>query len=421
MDKAKAIIVSFFSLLLGSIQIAGAQKPVKIIEYVSSKERSMLYEAIYTDVAGVNLRSRNSVSKDNGKTWKNQPTNNRNVMPPPSYGRRAPVASILDKRTGRFITFFNALDNPNVAKNTAEPVEALQGYYVRYRVSDDNGGTWLYDEPITGAGRKDFLNPFDGVRIGKNAYYLGDAGCQPIFAKDGGLLLPVQATIMASNRALLNKAGLFNPGKGHTYTDVLILRGTWNGSKLNWELSSRLSGNPKMTTRGLIEPTIIQFDKGKILAVMRGSNGGENDPNYSLPSYKWYSLSSDNGKTWTDVAPWKYDNDTNFYSPSSMSVLFKHSSGRVFWLGNISSDNPKGGNPRYPLVIGEVNQNNFMLIKSSIVVLDTIKAEDKGKGALDLGHVTVREDRTNRQLIVTYPRILSKIKNREWITIKLAL
>ena len=89
-----------------------------------------------------------------------------------------------------------------------------------------------------------------------------------------------------------------------------------------------------------------------------------------LPAYRWASWSKDGGRTWTAPEPWTYEDGTNFFSPSSCSQLVPHSSGRLFWIGNIAPTNAEGNRPRYPLVIGE-EQIDEMLRRFRTALDDT--------------------------------------------------
>jgi hypothetical protein len=102
-----------------------------------------------------------------------------------------------------------------------------------------------------------------------------------------------------------------------------------------------------------------------------------------------------------------------------MSVLFRHSSGRVFWIGNITPTNAKGNLPRYPLVFGEVNQSTMKLIRSSVLTVDTMKESDADKGRIDISHFSVIEDPQTHEIILTYPRNYNAYKNRDWITVRI--
>lgn len=405
------------------ISISYGQNVISLKSFEITSSQPGLYNATYIGGDNELLRSRNLKSENNGKTWINQSTTVKKLKPPPIYGRRVPVSSIYDKKKNLFVTFFNALDNPNVNAKSAEPKAAQKGYYLRYRVSNDNSQSWLFDEQVISNGNYSDINPFDGIKIGTNAMYLGDSGSKPIVLSNGDLLLPVQATIAPDAKdKRLNVDNLFNPAGGYTYTEVLILRGRWNSNnRLTWELSARIKGDKSLTTRGLLEPTIIELNNGTILSIMRGSNGGKTDPNYNLGSYKWISYSKDKGKTWTKSQPWTYDNGKVFFSPSSMSVLFKHSNGKVYWVGNINKENSAGGKPRYPLVIGEVDQVTMKLKRTTLLTVDTLKDKDKGKGELDLGHVTLIEDKKSKEIILVYPRIFGTNTKREWATVRLSV
>jgi hypothetical protein len=330
--------------------------------------------------------------------------------------RREPVTSALDPSTGRLITIINAMDTPGLDPNLVEPPVAQETYYLRYRVSADGGQSWQFDEPIVQGGNFAARHPFDGIWVGKNAIYLGDLGCLPIVTRAGSVLVPAQITPLGPD------GKLWNPGGGWTYTDVLVLIGTWtNGNRLSWRASQRVVGDPKRTTRGVIEPTLAEFKDGSILMVMRGSNGGKADPRHELPSYKWFAVSQDGGESWSTPAPWTFEDGQVFFSPSAMSALFRHSSGRCFWAGNLSVTNCQGNLPRWPLVVGEVHPDSLKLIRSSVLTVDTHRPEDENRGRLDLSHLTLLEDRATKQIILAYPRSYGAYKSNEWATVWLKL
>jgi hypothetical protein len=323
------------------------------------------------------------------------------------------VTSVLDQNNGRVVTIVNALDTSGLDPKAHEPVIAQQTYYLRYRVSIDGARTWLFEDPIVQRGQFDLKHPMADVWVGTNAIYLGDAGSIPLVTKSGKVLVPAQMTVMGSGR------NLYNPTGGHTYTDVLVLIGRWTkNNRLEWDISQRVSGEPSRTTRGLIEPTLAQFPGGNILMVMRGSNGGKADPHYRLPSFKWIATSTDEGATWSKPEPLVYDDGAPVYSPSSMSSLLLHSSGRCFWAGNVTATNCQGNLPRFPLIIGEIHPKTFRLIRSSVVTVDTHHSEDDAQGRLDISHLTMVEDRRTHEIVITYPRAHNAYKSREWRTVR---
>jgi hypothetical protein len=399
-------------------QQAGESSSLRIVSRVVTKDSPPIHGAIYAERTGVRMLNVGAakVSQDNGQTW--QP-----LTPKPDfraglpYGyRRDPVTSVLDPNTGRIVTIVNALDTPGLDPSINEPRIALETYYLRYRVSQDAGQTWLFDEPIIHAGNYTKEHPFDDLWIGKNSIFLGDAGCIPVVTRTGRVLVPAQMTLVGKDGKLAN------PGGGWTYTDVLVLIGTWTeGNRLTWKASHRVQGDPKRSTRGMIEPTLAEFPDGRILMVMRGSNGGKLDPKHELPSYRWFTLSADGGETWTKAEPWTYDDGKPFFSPSSMSALLHHSSGRCFWVGNVSAANCQANSPRYPVVMGEVDPKGLKLMRQSVLTVDTEQPEDRTRGRLDLSHFTIVEDRESREIVLVVPRAHGGYKSWEYATIRIAV
>ncbi len=379
---------------------------LRIEERVVSEHSPPLRSAIYAEREGLRLLTRKQLADANRRFAEGLP-----------HGyRRSAVTSVLDPFTGRLVSVVIALDIPDLAPGTREPPIARKTQYLRYRVSEDGGRTWLFEEPIVQFGEFSAQHPFEGIWIGKNSISLGDLGNIPIVTRAGRVLIPAQTTILGPD------GDLASPGGGFTYTDVLVLIGTWtDGGRLKWQASQRVTGDPARSTRGVFEPTLAEFPDGRILMVMRGSNGGRMDKRHGIPSYRWYSISSDGGETWIDPEPWTYDDGTPFFSPSSMSSLLEHSSGRYFWAGNISPENCRGNLPRWPMVVGEVDPKSLRLIRDSVITLDTLQPEDKTQGRLDLSHITLLEDRETREITFCLPRYHNAYKSREWATGRLTV
>lgn len=330
-------------------------------------------------------------SKDNGRTWESfAPTPDFDGGLPHGY-RRESFPIFPDPVTGDILRVVPSLDTPGLDPNIIEPPIALETYYMRYRVSTDAGRTYLFDEPIIAEGFTE-ENPFEGMYKGKNGLFMGDVGSQIIRTQAGRILIPAQVCTLGED------GKLFSPGGGFTYTDVLIIIGEWQADhRLKWQTAERIVADPALSTRGVIEPTLAETKDGRILCVMRGSNGGSKDPECKIPSHKWRSISTDGGFHWSKPEPWAYDDGTAFFSPSAMSQLLVHSSGRVFWIGNISPANCKGNHPRHPLVIGEVDPGSLLLRKDSVLELDQVQPEE---GDVNLSHWWGLEDRETGNIIV---------------------
>lgn len=367
---------------------------------------SPLKSAFYVHKSGLAMIAAGGYSADNGRTW-------TPLIPQPDFDSQLPKGyrrelfpGFLDPVTNRLIRIVNSMDTPGLDPNIEEPPVALKTYYLRYRVSTDGGKTYLGDHQIIQKGNYTEEHPFKGVWKGKNAIFLGDLGCQPIRTRQGKILVPAQVCTLGAD------GNLSSPGGGFTYTDVLVLIGQWvEGNKLEWEISQRVEADPAASTRGMIEPTLAEMPDGRILMVMRGSNGGSKDPEFKISGYRWYSASSDGGYHWTKPQPWTYDDGARFFSPSSMSQLISHSNGRYYWIGNISPTNPRGNNPRYPLVIGEVDSKSLTLIKGSVITIDTLQPDDKD--GVELSNFMAFEDRETGDIVLPMERWKGGYKGSE--------
>ncbi len=357
--------------------------------------RSPLAHASYLKARGLEMVKVGGYSPDNGRTWERfAPAPDFDGDLPHGY-RRETFPLFVDHSNGRIVRVVPSMDTPGLDPKIVEPPIALETYYLRYRVSLDGGRTYLFDEQIIQKGHTR-ENPFEGVYYGKNGIFMGDVGSQLLRIRSGAIIIPAQACKLGADGKLAS------PGGGFTYTDAMMVIGRWTeGNRLEWEIGEPIAGNPASSTRGMIEPTLAELPDGRILCVMRGSNGGSKDPQCKIPSYRWLSVSRDRGYHWSDPQPWTYEDGTPFHSPSSMSQLLTHSSGRVFWLGNIHTSNCRGNHPRYPLVIGEVNRETLCLVQGTILTIDTKRPEEDD---INLSHWWALEDRETGDIVVAGAR-----------------
>lgn len=360
-------------------------------------ESSARQHAAYVHPTGVEMGTYSAASFDNGRTWEAfspQPDFDSNLR---QGFRRYTYPFFVDPVEDRLITLVLALDVPDLDPTIEEPPIGENEYYLRYRVSTDGGRTYLFDERILQEGDYTDRHPLDDVWLGKNGFYLGDVGCIPIRTSEGKILVPIQVPLLADDGTLAL------PGGGFTYQYTRVLIGTWTAERrLSWEVSQKIVGDPDRTSRGVFEPTLAEFPDGRILCVMRGSNGGKRDPDCRWAAYKWMSVSTDGGRTWSEPTPWRYSDGSTFHSPSAMSQLLRYSDGRVFWLGNLSDENCCGNNPRYPLVIGQVDPQSLGLIEQTVMTIDSLQPEDRD--GLNLSHWLAYEDRVSGEIIVPMRR-----------------
>ena len=322
-------------------------------------------------------------STDNGRSWSEAAQQITHLQDPKGTIRTGRHPGFVDPERDLLLVMIMQALLP-----TDNPLEGMKHWTLHYSLSDDGGRTEYHQGQVIQSG-KGFSSdhPLPGVWTGKNAAMIGDTTCRPIHIRSGQILQPIQITPIGPD------GEYENPGGGYTYHDAAVLIGTWNESRqLDWTLSERVRADPNLSTRGMIEPTLAQFPDGQILMVMRGSN----DVKPNLPGRRWMSLSADDGQHWTAPKPWTYEEGAPFYSPSACSQLLVHSSGQIYWIGNISPTNSKGNHPRYPLVLGDVDRKTMCLKRATLCTLDTRGPEDAER--TQISNFFAEEDRETGEI-----------------------
>ena len=342
-------------------------------------------EQTVSDKANVAYRE---VSLDNGKTWRflERVITHRNLDEGTwRYGRHA---GFVDPKKNILINMI--LEGIFPSDNPLEGMTQWALHYQLSRIDQEGEPILIYQSPVLESGTKSTpTHPLRGVTIGHNSAMIGDLACHLTQIDTGEILQPVQISPTGPD------GHYFNPGGGYTFHNSAVLIGKWNDQEtLDWTLSDQVVADPKKTTRGLLEPSVAQFADGRILMVMRGSN--DNEPN--LPSYRWYSVSEDSARTWSEAKPWTYTDGEAFFSPSSCSMLLKHSNGKIYWIGNINPENSHGNLPRYPLLIGEVDPTSLLLKRETLCIIDDHHPEDSER--LLLSNFFAHEDRETHEVVV---------------------
>ena len=324
-------------------------------------------------------------SSNHGHTWTEPKERKTGEKTSAGMLRRHLRGGWVDPRTGRLIEFWLEGVLPN-----DDPLEGLRQWRIYYTV--DGGSA----RQVVHKGEEfDERHWLPGVLTGQNCAMLGDHGSQPIALKDGSILWPVAISPKTDD------GKLYNPGGGYTYHDAGVIVSKWKGDALEFEMGAPLKADPSRTTRGLDEATIGQLTKGRLIMAMRGSN----DRNPELPSWRWVSTSSDGGRSWSEAVPWSYQDKTPFYSPSACSQFLNHSDGNLYWLGNITPQNPRGNRPRYPFVIGKVDMETGLLIRDSLRTVDDKRPEDDP--ILTLSNFYALEDRQTKGIAVHMTRLFA--------------
>lgn len=236
-------------------------------------------------------------------------------------------------------------------------------YLPYYRLSYDNGYSWTEKKFIITEGMTP-QNPIPDVVYGRNM----TLSCQPVIIRsaDGALLVGIHTQIVNENGRLVEPSGFhfFKAG---------ALRGVWNGNGYSWSFGQYVSVAADISSRGVFEPMFVRRKGNGVMMIMRSSNSRFTD---TMIPCKYYALSDDNGITWSQAMPLLYDDGTVMYSSSSILKPLVHSNGKVYISCVITERNAVDGNlPRYPLCIAELDTDSCTVLRSSVRIIDTKRAE----------------------------------------------
>ncbi len=279
-----------------------------------------------------------------------------------------------------------------------DTLEGCKTYKMWYSISTDGGKTYDELRPLIQKGEGyDRQHPIRVVRIPKNSYVASIP--PPSRASNGEIMVPFQFWPLDDN------GELFLPkGASWTFLDSGVLIGRWTkaGEDIEWDLGQTVHLDPNHSTRGAFEPAIVELKKpGRFLMILRGSNQDRPDQ----PGYKWMCVSEDYCRTWSKPMPLSYSSGERFFSPSACSDIRRNSKdGKLYWIGNICPENSNGNEPRYPLVIGEVDEERLGIIKETVRVIDS-RDPNKDSPNVQLSNFSVAEDPTSGAFIVQLSRL----------------
>ncbi len=224
-------------------------------------------------------------------------------------------------------------------------------------------------------------NPFDEEFLYNNRAYRGQSVS---FDANGNAYFPM----VCRNRG--EHAGLTKGG-------VVLMRRSLNDT--TWLPSSFRYVSDTISSRGLLEPDATVLNDGKILIVCRGSDTP------TTAGRKWMTWSDDEGKTIHPVEELRYASGKRFYSPSSIHRFIRSTkTGTLYWIANITPDPPSRNSPRYPLYIGEIDEERMGVIESSLVEIDNRREGDSE--VLQLSNFHVIEDRETLDFEIYLTRLV---------------
>jgi hypothetical protein len=249
----------------------------------------------------------------------------------------------------------------------------------------------------------DSERPFKPGYLNNNQAYCGNN----IIRHSNGTLIHVGATVNipkgvpVPNPKRLSVMGM--PPDARCIGSVCFI-GRWDDqlNSYGWTAGKPVWVSRSISSRGLMEPEVAELKGGRVLVVWRTSNAGL-DPN-EVPGHKFFSVSTDGGRTFDRPRPWTYDDGTAFFSPSSIHRMIRHSvTGRLYWIGNISPDPTRGNSPRYPLVIAEVDEEIPAIRRDTVTLIDDRREGDSTR--LQLSNFSLLENRKDHSLEIYLTRL----------------
>ncbi len=352
------------------------------VQYVGPglERRELHANEIASDVGG-NIRAR--WSEDNGRTWSAfvpmQPTNT------------VPYAGV-SVWEGEVCNTFDPTSNLLVQLWLRQiEVRGVYHCFTYVRTSADGGRSWSMPEMLRYEEGAEFdpREPLSPTFLNHNEGYPGNS---ILVCADGTLV-----TCLAHANAPGDPRNNEQPWR----MGSVLFRGRWDAParRYVWTAGARLEISPEWSARGLMEPEVAELRDGRLLVVWRGSTHGWDGSVAKQPGRKWFSLSSDGGRTLSPVAEWRYADGASFYSPSSIHRLFRHSvTGTLYWVGNLCGDPPAGNLPRYPLVIAVVDEEKAALRRDTVTAIDD---RLPGQPEIELSNFALLEDRETHEIELT--------------------
>jgi len=181
---------------------------------------------------------------------------------------------------------------------------------------------------------------------------------------------------------------------------VMCFIGRWNKTDMdyNWKKSNSIFVPRQVSSRGL-GGGVSELKNGNLLLIMRGTNTAK------TPGRKWFSVSGNGGLTWGDIKDMRYDSGEQFYSPASdFQTIRSSKTGKLYWVGNICNEPPRGDRPRYPLQIVEIDEDGPSFRKDTVTVIDD-RDPNRDSELLQLSNFSLLENRETQNIEIYMTRL----------------
>lgn len=179
--------------------------------------------------------------------------------------------------------------------------------------------------------------------------------------------------------------------------------------RTQWSFSKPLQLSDADKDYHLTEGSVVQLPDGRLFVVYR-AHSMVREKNKTENWVKFCAVSNDNGMTWSEPYIMRYADGKNLCSPSSMSRLVMHSSGRLFMIGNIyGREYPEEMNCAYSrnqLSMIEIDIESLMPIEETLTVIFNRTASMNEDTAIS--NFTVNLDRNNGDILIYVPIVYAE-------------
>lgn len=256
-----------------------------------------------------------SRSSDGGKTWSSP----RILVPAGSMA--GALTNMHRTKDGRLVAF-----------GAYWPSEDEYTVWHYFKIeSEDHGQTWSVPQPFEIHNTHGFIGAGPVVLANGECLYVGSFFDKRQAPLTGSVL--ELATVQTEAEAALLKAvepdSKLHPGKFGRHLHGCCVFVAEDEASTHFAEYGYIGNRPL----GLLEPTAVQLDGGRIVMLMRAEWGG----------FLWRSDSDDQGRTWTPAQP------TEIPNPTSLACLVDLGDGRVGLLHNPSGGVAGKRGPRSPL------------------------------------------------------------------------
>ena len=325
------------------------------------------------------------ISSDNGKTWRQLGSVYRDDPLARDEEHKCAPLHFRDPDNGLLLSLQLA-QKWDVAKKTETFSDENLGLKRRmyYEISRDKGRTWEGPRILVHEG-----DAYDEIHWGPGLHY-GRNGAGVDLG--GAFKLPDHTIICPLHGDLED---------GKRYQSAL-LRGRWKPdlSDIEWEFSDYITVPLDKSSQGCCEPMPVPLDDGRIFVSLRCCGDRVNK---TFPSLKYWVMSDDGGKTFSEPQPLTYEDGSMVWSPSSYAGILRSSvNKRYYWIGNILDKPTFSAYPRYPLCIAQLMPERGTLVRDSVAVIDT-KPDDFPDERRRYTNFGFYEDRVTREIVLTLP------------------